>query len=1071
MYIIGWLALIGGTSALYAAFAMSAAIARSYSRAISLAQAGIFCAGAAATAMLAQLKASFAFGLIGVLIVALMVTLATFIALADLRGSGRLRETLAGLGLSVYLGGAAATIAAASGVDLLDAWPRLENSWFSAAAPAQYRRLVFGLEALLLLIIGYVAFRWLKHWTPAGRISVYLVFLAGVLSALSGSLLVTWLSEVNPTAQMVLVGLIATALVGRRTPLLAAGIGFLIGLSDFALRNTEPQFLRHAAPALVFMSIAIIQTRMSQRPAPCNSPMQAPPLFHKASLRLLAALLISAALLALLPLNLPWPNSLGVVELGIAAVGIQLFYAATGRLNLMQTVFVMIGAYAIVLGPTMGAPQGLALLGGLAASAAFAILLGLILKRSRSDAFALFTLAAAVLAIEIIARAGPDGMPLEMLAPKPTFLTDLPFLSEFEPMAALYWLASAVLISGIIISMLLPGALRRTALAGSQGFLSKNAFVLCFALSALYGAAAGALVAWWMIYASTIMFDFRAGLDMLAATLVAGAGSPVGTIVGAIVVQFFHTLISSKDLLSLGTIEMASGAVIAGTAVLAPGGLLPSLVASAGALCRKMISAGSEAALRAAETTVAKAKHTIASGRAQTAATHCDPAHAQIVTLDPILRAKYTLNLILDIARAAVAILAAVGLAIFIFGGFLRVAGAMALARSFLGEIPLLQFIAPLILVSILTLWIVVPLLILWLIERVNSDSVSALLFAMSLCIIAMWVGGSRGSAVVLFGSLFYLVALAAFGFFLLRTLRTPIGAALREPAPSGRSAASRINRMQLVVGLAVPARRFLAVSAIATAIWLLVMPLDFILKGITLWVVIGISFAKRKMVANRLREDVRLVLARARRTAGQLLARDRRRPILFLRSFSDDYIETVNVTARVASAVFGADYRRLRLEECIASSIGRAGPVIAIARPGSPTIELGAAREAFMDHEWQDAVAKYMNEAQLIVMVHGATKGLHWEVDQIMQRGYRHKLILVNPRPDTVGANELVAFVNGRHEVTGHPIAQSSAKVLAVMAGTDADMPVLIETNLRADAIAYRAALRYCINARPRVD
>src|SRR5207253_1217291 len=86
-----------------------------------------------------------------------------------------------------------------------------------------------------------------------------LVFVAAGLSALSGALLVTQHTEANPTARIILVGLIATAFPGLRNPLVAGGIGFLVGLGDFAARYLAPPPLREIAPAVLFISIVIIQ--------------------------------------------------------------------------------------------------------------------------------------------------------------------------------------------------------------------------------------------------------------------------------------------------------------------------------------------------------------------------------------------------------------------------------------------------------------------------------------------------------------------------------------------------------------------------------------------------------------------------------------------------------------------------------------------------------------------------------------------------------------------------------------------------------------------------------------------
>lgn len=118
----------------------------------------------------------------------------------------------------------------------------------------------------------------------------------------------------------------------------------------------------------------------------------------------------------------------------------------------------------------------------------------------------------------------------------------------------------------------------------------------------------------------------------------------------------------------------------------------------------------------------------------------------------------------------------------------------------------------------------------------------------------------------------------------------------------------------------------------------------------------------------------------------------DRRRPILLLRSFPDD---SLSVAHEMQSR--WEDPRVMSLEEAVANHADRYGPLIAVAEPGIG-VTGGAARDRFVDEEWRMAVLGWMDEALLVAMVAGWTKGVQWELDQVVQRGHVCKLVIILP-------------------------------------------------------------------------
>jgi hypothetical protein len=107
---------------------------------------------------------------------------------------------------------------------------------------------------------------------------------------------------------------------------------------------------------------------------------------------------------------------------------------------------------------------------------------------------------------------------------------------------------------------------------------------------------------------------------------------------------------------------------------------------------------------------------------------------------------------------------------------------------------------------------------------------------------------------------------------------------------------------------------------------------------------------------------------------AGSALARDARRPVLYLRSFhSDGRQVTSSWVMPSASETF---------EERLAGVLGRYGPVIAVGRPRERLPELGAARFYVDDAHWQEQVSDLMTQASAVVFLVGSSSGFFWELE-----------------------------------------------------------------------------------------
>ena len=121
---------------------------------------------------------------------------------------------------------------------------------------------------------------------------------------------------------------------------------------------------------------------------------------------------------------------------------------------------------------------------------------------------------------------------------------------------------------------------------------------------------------------------------------------------------------------------------------------------------------------------------------------------------------------------------------------------------------------------------------------------------------------------------------------------------------------------------------------------------------------------------------------------ARQLMLRDPRPPVLYLRSFGDDRLKLWTATFGRPSLIERFTPRRFdTFEEVLVRYLSGYGPVIAVNPPGTRLAPLGAARETIDSAEWQSAVATWMTQSRLIVFAtppSQVNRGLRWELEAV---------------------------------------------------------------------------------------
>lgn len=141
-------------------------------------------------------------------------------------------------------------------------------------------------------------------------------------------------------------------------------------------------------------------------------------------------------------------------------------------------------------------------------------------------------------------------------------------------------------------------------------------------------------------------------------------------------------------------------------------------------------------------------------------------------------------------------------------------------------------------------------------------------------------------------------------------------------------------------------------------------------------------------------------------RRAEDVLAKDRRPPVIYLRSFGGE-AETFSLRSLFSAVGSSFTSRSMGLgtslwdptfQSQLAMTMEHIGPYIAVGRPGSKLPGTGAARLYIADNEWQQRVTDLLHKARLVIIRAGASEGLQWEIRNVMQHVHPQKLLVILP-------------------------------------------------------------------------
>jgi hypothetical protein len=146
-------------------------------------------------------------------------------------------------------------------------------------------------------------------------------------------------------------------------------------------------------------------------------------------------------------------------------------------------------------------------------------------------------------------------------------------------------------------------------------------------------------------------------------------------------------------------------------------------------------------------------------------------------------------------------------------------------------------------------------------------------------------------------------------------------------------------------------------------------------------------------------------------RSARKILEAAQVRPVLLLRSFSQDGLRhEMRSTDYILHPV---QYRLApTFEERVVKHMSVVGPVVAVGKPGEKLPHTGAYRVYVENEHWQSFVDDLIQKASFVLIQSGDTAGLHWEIERAITALKPNQLLIFMPSQMRVsGRKRRVAY------------------------------------------------------------
>lgn len=306
------------------------------------------------------------------------------------------------------------------------------------------------------------------------------------------------------------------------------------------------------------------------------------------------------AAIALLPLALSnnyfYEIAILVGLNAIVCVGLNLLIGYAGQISLGHAGFFGLGGYgSAILSARYGWPSLAALAAATAATGLVAFIIGRPILRLRGHYLAMATLGMGVIVSIVVSTedgftGGPDGMSVPPLA-----LAGMALQGE----RVWYWVVGALVIAAVWLAQNLiesPTGRALRALSGSEvgaevvGIDSARHKLLVFVISAVYAAIAGGLTAYYSGFITPGKVSFFHSIELVTMVVFGGMASTFGAVVGAAILTTLPQVLTVFKEYEM----VAFGALMMGTMIFVPKGLVPSLAMVAAGRHRPLRVQGSD---------------------------------------------------------------------------------------------------------------------------------------------------------------------------------------------------------------------------------------------------------------------------------------------------------------------------------------------------------------------------------------------------------------------------------------------------------------------------------------------
>lgn len=156
------------------------------------------------------------------------------------------------------------------------------------------------------------------------------------------------------------------------------------------------------------------------------------------------------------------------------------------------------------------------------------------------------------------------------------------------------------------------------------------------------------------------------------------------------------------------------------------------------------------------------------------------------------------------------------------------------------------------------------------------------------------------------------------------------------------------------------------------------------------------------------------------------VLRNDRRAPVVYLRSFKDEELESsvVHRFKKLASSdntwlAATVPNNGVQEQDALGYVFRKIGPYIALGRPGEKLPELGSSKLYASNSEWQDRIREFFNNSRLVVFRAGITDSLQWELAEIVSAVTPEKVLMILP----VTEGDYRSFIQWANSIMPKPL------------------------------------------------